>query len=79
MRKNQGATGMSPLYLTLPFLLFLIAGSISVTADTSQADPDASTAKSDTESQGTLPLIRNYLSDTETESPDPMQSGTTQK
>lgn len=72
MRKNLRTTRMSPLYVTFPFLLFLIAGSISVTADTSQEDADTSTAESDTETQRMLPLIRNYLTETETESTYPL-------
>ena len=72
MRKNRGTALMSSLYLILPLLLFLIAGSISVTAETSQKEADTSTAESDTETQGTLPLIRNYLTETETEPPYPL-------
>ena len=72
MRNNQGTALKSPLYVTLPFLLFLIAGSISVIAETSQGDADTPTAESKTETQGTLPLIRNYLAETETESAYPL-------
>lgn len=72
MRKKQRTTRTYSLYITLPFLLFLIAGSISVTADTSQEDADTSTAESDTETQRMLPLIRNYLTETETESTYPL-------
>ena len=72
MKKKQRTTRMFPLYVTLPFLFFLIAGSISVTADTSQVNADTSTAESDTETQRMLPLIRNYLTETETESTYPL-------
>ena len=72
MKKKQRTTRMFPLYVTLPFLFFLIAGFISVTADTSQGDADTSTAESDTETQRMLPLIRNYLTETETEPTYPL-------
>ena len=72
MRKNPRAVRVPPLYIILPFLLFLIAGSISVIADTSQVDANTTTAESDAETQGTLPLIRNYLMETETESAYPL-------
>ncbi len=72
MKKKQRTTRMFLLHVTLPFLLFLIAGSISVTAGTSQEDADTSTAESDTETQRMLPLIRNYLTETETKSTYPL-------
>ncbi len=72
MRKNTGTALTSSLYLTLSLLLFLIVGSISVTADTSQGDADTSTSESDTETQRMLPLIRNYWAETETESTYPL-------
>ena len=73
MKRNQGAAQVPPLYITLPFLLFLIAGSISVTADTSQVDASIPKAESNTETQKTLPFIRNYLTETEeTESTYPL-------
>ena len=72
MRKNREAVQIPPLYIILPFLLFLIAGSISVSADTSQVDATTSTAESDTETQETFPLIRNYLMEPETEPAYPL-------
>ena len=72
MRKNWGTAQMLPLYATLLFLLFFIAGSISVTADTSQVDADTPAAESETDTQRSLPLIRNYLMETETESAYPL-------
>ncbi len=68
MRRNQQTTRRSSLYLILPCLFLLIAGSISVAAETSQDDADTATAESDTEKQRMLPLIRNYLTETEAES-----------
>ena len=68
MRRNQRTTRRSSLYLILPCLFLLIAGSISVVAETSQDDADTATAESDTEKQRMLPLIRNYLTETEAES-----------
>lgn len=67
MQKSRGAVQMPPLYIILLFLLFLITGSISVTAETSEADTTASTAESDAETQEILPLFRNYMTETESE------------
>ena len=72
MRKNWGTAQMLPLYATLLFLLFFIAESISVTADTSQVDENTPAAESETDTQRSLPLIRNYLMETETESAYPL-------
>ncbi len=63
MKKNRGVTKKSPLYITLPFLLFLITGSISGVADTSQDDTNSSTAESDADTQQMFPLLRNYLTE----------------
>ena len=67
MQKSRGAVQMPPLYIILPFLLFLITGSIAVTAETSETDTTASTAESDAETQEILPLFRNYMTETESE------------
>ena len=67
MQKSPGAVQMSPLYIILPFLLFLITGSISAIAETSEADTSASAAESDAETQELLPLFRNYMRETESE------------
>ena len=72
MAKNRAAVEMPPLYIILPLLLLLITGSISVTAETSQVDADTPTAESDTETQGMLPLFRNYMTETETEPTYPL-------
>jgi hypothetical protein len=72
MKKNREAVRIPPLYIILPFLLFLITGSISVIADTSQVDTNTSAAESDTDAQKTLPLIRNYLMETEREPAYPL-------
>ena len=73
MNKNRGTAKLSSLYIILPFLLFLITGSITGIAETSQADDNKTTAESDTKSQGTLPLLRNYLTEeTETEPTYPL-------
>ncbi|MXY28741.1 hypothetical protein F4Y59_11340 [Candidatus Poribacteria bacterium] len=67
MQKSRGAVQMSPLYIILPFLLFLITGSISAIAETSETDTNASAAESDAETQEILPLFRNYMAETERE------------
>ncbi len=67
MQKSPGAVQMSPLYIILPFLLFLITGSISAIAETSETDTSASAAESDAETQEILPLFRNYMAETERE------------
>ena len=67
MQKSRGAVQMSPLYIILPFLLFLITGSISAIAETSETDTSASAAESDAETQEILPLFRNYMAETESE------------
>ena len=67
MQKSRGAVQIPPLYIILLFLLFLITGSIAVTAETSEADTTASTAESDAETQEILPLFRNYMTETETD------------
>ena len=67
MQKSPGAVQMSPLYIILPFLLFLITGSISAIAETSEADTGAFAAESDAETQELLPLFRNYMRETESE------------
>ena len=67
MQKSRGAVQMPPLYIILPFLIFLITGSISVAAETSETDTSASAAESDAETQEILPLFRNYMTETETE------------
>ncbi|MDE0426646.1 MAG: hypothetical protein OXN25_17490 [Candidatus Poribacteria bacterium] len=67
MQKSRGAVQMSPLYIILPFLLFLITGSISAIAETSETDTNASAAESDAETQDILPLFRNYMAETERE------------
>ena len=72
MKINRRAVLTSPLYVTLPFLLFLIVGSMSVTADSSQDDANTTTAEPETETQRALPLIRNYLTETEAESAYPL-------
>ena len=74
MQKSRGAVQIPPLYIILPFLLFLITGSISAIAETSEADTSASAAKSDAETQEILPLFRNYVMETgsETESTYPL-------
>lgn len=72
MIKNRETVQIPPLYIILPFLLCFVTGSISVIADTSQGDTTTSTAESDTETQETLPFIRNYLMETETEPAYPL-------
>ncbi len=67
MRKNWEAVQMPPLYITLTLLLFLITGCILVIADPSQADADTDPEGADTKTQGMLPLLRNYITETETE------------
>lgn len=67
MQKSRGAVQMPPLYITLPFLIFLFIGSISVAAETSETNTSASAAESDTETQEILPLFRNYMTETETD------------
>ena len=67
MQKSRGAVQIPPLYITLPFLIFLIIGAISVAAETSETDTSVSTAESDAETQEILPLFRNYMTETETE------------
>ena len=67
MQKSRGAVQMLPLYITLPLLIFLITGTISVAAETSETDTSVSTAESDADTQGMLPLFRNYMTETETE------------
>jgi len=67
MQKSRGALQLLPLYIILPFLIFFITGSISVAAETSETDISASAAKSDAETQGILPLFRNYTTETETD------------
>ena len=67
MKKRRAAAQVLPLSLILPFLLFLITGSISVIAETSAADAGAAATESDTETQELLPLFRNYMTETETE------------
>ena len=63
MKNRHGATKMSPLYITLTFLLFFIVGSISGVAETAQRDTNSDTAESDAETQRTPSLIRNYLTE----------------
>ena len=67
MQKSRGAVQMPPLYITLPFLIFLITGAISVAAETSETDTSVSAAESDAETQEILPLFRNYMTETETD------------
>ncbi len=67
MQKSREAVQIPPLYIILPFLLFLITGSISAIAETSEADTSAAPAKSDAEPQEILPLFRNYMTETESE------------
>ncbi len=64
MKKSRGAAHLLPLYIILPFLIFLIAGAISVAAETSETK-----AESDAETQGILPLFRNYTTETAAETP----------
>ena len=63
MKKSRAAAQLLPLSVILPFLLFLITGSISVIAETSEADARAAATESDTETQGILPLFRNYMTE----------------
>ena len=56
-----------PLCMLLIFLLFLITGSISVSAETASVDD-----KSETENQKPQSLLRNYLENPETESDYPL-------
>ena len=72
MQKSRGAVQLLPLYIILPFLIFLITASISVAAETSETGPGASAAESDAETQEILPLFRNYMTETETESTYPL-------
>ena len=73
MKNSHGATKMSSLYITLSFLLFFIPGSMSGMAETPQRDTDSDTAESDTTTQSTPSLIRNYFTEeTETEPTYPL-------
>ena len=73
MKNSHGAAKMSPLYITLPFLLFFIAGSMSGIAETSQRDTNSDTTESDTTPQSMPSLIRNYLTEeTKTEPTYPL-------
>lgn len=68
MRKRVEAVWVPPLCMLLVFLLLPITGSVSVNAETAPVDE-----KSDAKNQETLPLLRNYLSDTsKTESEYPL-------
>lgn len=67
MQKSRGAVQMLPLYIIFPVLIFLIIGSISVAAETSETDTSTSAAEFDAETQEILPLFRNYMTETETE------------
>ena len=72
MKKSRAAAQMLPLSVILPFLLFLITGSISVIAETSEADTKAPATESDAETLELLPLFRNYMTETETETAYPL-------
>ena len=73
MKNSHGAAKMSPFYITLPFLLFFVAGSVSGIAETSQRDTNSDTTESDTTPQSMPSLIRNYLTEeTKTEPTYPL-------
>lgn len=68
MQKSRGTVQTPSLcIMILPFLIFLITGAISVTAETSETDTSASAEEADTETQDTLSLFRNYMAEPETE------------
>ena len=62
MNKRPGTVVPLSLCILLPFLIVLMTGSISAIAET-----DTSKAESEAEEQGMLPFIRNYMTETETE------------
>ena len=59
MLRKIEAVWMPPLYILLAISIFFIIGSISVIAETTSTDE-----KSDAETQGIQPLLRNYFSGT---------------
>ena len=67
MQKSREVAQMPPLYIILPLLIFLITGTIAVTAETSAAATSAAASESDAETQEMLPRFRNYMMQTETE------------
>ena len=69
MVKRFEAARVPPLlYILLAFLIFFVAGTVSVSAETVPADE-----KSDTKNQKTQPFLRGYMTETpETESEYPL-------